>query len=390
VRRRLRGRGRLIAAALVAVIAAVGVVGVVTDTPLEIRARQQLGLDAPCLPETEDSPGWREEEDLPAARDELRAAALDGHIYISGGTARLREYGKPSRIRGVRELVRAESVDDMLRFDPDTGRYERLEPMPERLNHHTMAAWGGKIYVVGGMGDLLFGADPRDDAFVYDPQTDSWNDLPPMPTPRGAAASAVIGDTLYVAGGMTHNGRLSNALEAFDFRTERWRRLADMPTPREHTIGAAVDGSMYVAGGRTLESDSIHAFERYDPETDTWTRLPQLPQDAGSLEAASVDGYFLAVAGDDDREGWVTGKVQRYDPAANEWTQLPEMRTKRHGMAAAVADGRLWVFGGSPCARFAASDIVESFDLDLVSDEETMTSAAKSRIWKAGSASRGS
>ena len=46
--------------------------------------------------------------------------------------------------------------------------------------------------------------------------------------------------------------------------------------------------------------------------------------------------------------------------------QLPPMRTKRHGMAAAIAAGRLYTFGGSPCARFAASDIVESFDLELV------------------------
>ena len=72
---------------------------------------------------------------------------------------------------------------------------------------------------------------------------------------------------------------------------------------------------------------------------------------------------MLTVGGDDDREGWVTGALQRYDPRADEWTQLPPMRTKRHGMAAAVAGDRLWTFGGSPCAQFAARSIVESYDL---------------------------
>jgi hypothetical protein len=357
---------RFLAGALFALVLGGVALGLLTDTPAEIRLRQELGLDAPCLAETEESRGWRAEPSLPAKRDELRAVTLDGDVYLSGGTAKLLEYGKPSPVSGVRELVRAQSVADLLRFDPATGRYTRLAPMPERLNHHVMAAWNGRIYVVGGMGDLLFGADTRSDAFVYDPDTDSWSELPPMPTPRGAAAGAVIGDTLYVAGGMTRNGRLSSALEAFDLRTERWRRLADIPTPREHMIGAAVGGDLYVAGGRTLTSDSIDVVERYEPAADRWTRVAPMPQDAGSLEGASVDGYFLAVAGDDDREGWVTGKIQRYDPRSNSWSQLPEMRTKRHGMAAAVADGRLWVFGGSPCARFAASDIVESFDLGLV------------------------
>jgi N-acetylneuraminic acid mutarotase len=357
---------RFVAVALGLLVVAGVVLGVMTDTPAEIRLREQLGLEAPCLAETEESPGWRAAPSLPGERDELRAVALDGDIYIGGGTARLIEYGRPSRVEGVREHVRAQSVDEFLRFDPETGRYERLAPMPERLNHHAMAAWGGKIYVIGGMGDLLFGADTRRDVFVYDPETDRWSELPPMPTARGAAASAVIGDTLYVAGGMAQGGRLSGALEAFDFRTERWRRLADIPTPREHMIGAAVDGVFYVAGGRSLTDDSLSVVERYEPEADRWTRVAPLPQEAGSLEAASIDGYFVVVGGDDDREGWVTGKVQRYDPETDRWAQLPEMRTPRHGMAAAVAGERLWVFAGSPCAQFAASDIVESMDLTNV------------------------
>ena len=33
---------------------------------------------------------------------------------------------------------------------------------------------------------------------------------------------------------------------------------------------------------------------------------------------------------------------------------------------AAYAADRIWAFGGSPCARFAASDIVESFDASRV------------------------
>jgi len=362
----VRAHWRFLAVTVVLLAISGIALGVLTDTPAEIRLREQLGLEAPCLAETVDSPGWEEGPPLPAARDELRAVALGDRIYLAGGTARLLEYGRPSRVRGVREHVRAQSVDDFLRFDPATGRYTELAPLPERLNHHVMATWGGRIYVVGGFGDLLFGADPRREVFVYDPAADEWSRLPSAPTARGAAVGTVIGDTLYVAGGMTSNGRLTPALEAFDLRTERWRRLADMPTEREHMIGAAIDGAFYVAGGRTLVSDSIDVVERYDPEADRWMRVAPLPQDVGSFDAVTVDGYLVTVGGDDDREGWVSGAVQRYDPPADEWTQLPEMRTKRHGHAAAIAGGRLWTFGGSPCAKFAARDIVESFDIGLV------------------------
>jgi hypothetical protein len=42
------------------------------------------------------------------------------------------------------------------------------------------------------------------------------------------------------------------------------------------------------------------------------------------------------------------------------------MRTPRHGFAAAMLGSRIYAIGGSPCALFAASDIVESYDADRV------------------------
>ena len=177
--RALAEHWRFLTFAVVAIVVAGGALALLTDTPAEIRLRDQLGLDHPCLPETVDSEGWREEAPLPGKTDEGRAVELDGKIYLSGGTARLVEYGNPSSIPGVREEVRAESMDRMLRFDPQTGAYDRMAPMPERLNHHVMAVHDGKIYVVGGSGDLLFGADPRDALFEYDPATDRWRELEP-------------------------------------------------------------------------------------------------------------------------------------------------------------------------------------------------------------------
>jgi N-acetylneuraminic acid mutarotase len=363
---RLGEHWRFLVAAIAALLVAGGLLALLTDTPAEIRLRDQLGLEHPCLAETDDSPGWREEPSLPGPTDEGRAVALDGRIYLAGGTSRLIEYGNPSSVPGVREEVRAESLSRMLAFDPRTRTYTNVAPMPDRLNHQAMAVHDGKIYVAGGSGDLLFGADARREVFEYEPQADRWTELPGMLTPRLATGAGVIGDRLYVAGGMTENGRLSAALEAFDFETREWERLASLPTAREHVAAAVLDGRLYVMGGRTLETDSLDVVERYDPAADRWERVASLPQRVGSLEAAAVDGRVLAIGGDDDREGWVTGAVQSYDPATDRWSQLPEMRTKRHGHAAAIAGGRLYTFGGSPCAQFAASDIVESFDLRMV------------------------
>lgn len=363
---RVRGHWRFIAiCVLVLVSVGVGLV-VLTDTAAEHQLRSRLGLPYRCIPTVDESRGWRREAPLPKARDEARTATLANQIYVTGGVTNVLEYGEPSPVPGVRERVRVETIDQTLRFDPATGRYQPLAPMPEALNHHVMESYRGRLYVAGGFGAFLLGADPRKDTFQYDPRTDRWSRLPPQPTARGAATAAVVGSKLHVVGGMGANGRLLPTHEAYDFRTRRWQRLADLPTPREHAAGATLDGRFYVIGGRVHGSDAVDVVERYDPRTDGWDRLAGLPQRSGSLGVEAFSDKVLAVGGDDDAEGWVTGATQAYDPATDRWSQLPPMRTWRHGMGTSLAGGRLYAVGGSECALFAASDANESFDLRLV------------------------
>ncbi|MBI5104540.1 MAG: hypothetical protein HZB46_06065, partial [Solirubrobacterales bacterium] len=334
-----------------------------TDTSAERGVRTKLGLPGggglPCGA-THDSPGWAGGGKLPGTIDEPRGVAVGGRVYLAGGTLEIVDYGKPSTVPGVPERVEVRSSRQVLRFDPRTREYDELAQLPEPLNHVGLTTYGGDVYLVGGHGNIVFGADAKQGFWRYSVRDDRWSRMPPMPTARGAATAQVIGDRLYVAGGMLR-GRALRTLEAYDFSERRWHRLADMPTPREHVPGAVVGGKLYVAGGRSEEDYSLRTVDRYDPRRDRWEHVPDLPQPEGGGEAVAIGGDLLVVGGGDDREKWVTGAVQRFDPATGRWSRLPQMRTPRHGFAAAVVGERLWTFGGSPCALFAASDVVESF-----------------------------
>ena len=59
---------------------------------------------------------------------------------------------------------------------------------------------GGKLYSLGGQ---TSGADTNR-VFELDPAVGAmgtWRELAPMPTARGAGASAVVGDKIYVVAG---------------------------------------------------------------------------------------------------------------------------------------------------------------------------------------------
>src|SRR5205085_3505290 len=123
----------------------------------------------------------------------------------------------------------------------------------------------GRLFVFGGFtgfpytfGIPSFGvADASSALFRYEPARDRWSVMPPAPTPRGAFGAAVIGRSLYVAGGVT-NGHPADSMEIYDFPSQSWRRGRPMPVPAEHVAGAAVGGAFYVRGGRTTYGVANH------------------------------------------------------------------------------------------------------------------------------------
>lgn len=362
----MRGRVAVVLPlALVVLVLAALPIAALTDTAPERFVRDRLGSgEEGCVPRTADSPGWREDAALPARRDEPRAVTLDGRLYLAGGVTRIVSYDEPSRVPGV-ERVEVESLRDFGRFDPGDGEYESLAPLPEPLNHIGLVTHGGYIYAVGGHGNLLNGLSAKHGLFRYSPARDRWTELAPMPTPRGAAGAAVLGDQLYVVGGM-RLGRALTSVERFDFSTGRWSSLPPLPDPREHAPAVASDGSIYVVGGRSEDEDATRTVFRYSPAAREWSEVAPLRRGSGGLEALPVNGRVLAVGGGNDRAGTVTGAVQVYDPASDRWELGSDMRTPRHGFGAAVLGDRLYALGGSPCALFAASDIVESYDTSRV------------------------
>ena len=60
-----------------------------------------------------------------------------------------------------------------------------------------MAALGGYIYAIGGIDHQ----DPFRTVERYDPSTDRWVDVAPLPTARSGAGVGVMDGFIYVCGG---------------------------------------------------------------------------------------------------------------------------------------------------------------------------------------------
>src|SRR5205085_2085294 len=113
---------------------------------------------------------------------------------------------------------------------PENGRYTRVRDIPEPVDHTVSVSQGGNLYVTGGWTD----GRPTNKLWRYSPATDSWKELASMRAARGSPAGAVIGDRIYIAGGVP-GGSLSptapiGAVEYYDIKSGRWHQAPSMPT----------------------------------------------------------------------------------------------------------------------------------------------------------------
>jgi N-acetylneuraminic acid mutarotase len=118
-----------------------------------------------------------------------------------------------------------------------------------------------------------------------------------MPTARQHMASSVVDEKLYVIGGRpTGKSSNLNVNEVFDPKSNSWTTLAPMPTERGGIAAAAVNGEIYVFGGESPDT-TFNAVEKYSPQKNVWTADVPMPTPRHGLAAVSVGNNIFVIGG---------------------------------------------------------------------------------------------
>lgn len=294
---------------------------------------------------------WKTVAPAPTMRTEVVAAALGGKIYVIGG------FHEPS-LRYLTAFMISDTVEE---YDPATDRWATKASLPAGVHHAGAGTVGGRLYVIGGFTRSFFSVwDPVASAYMYQPETDSWTERAPMPTPRGALAVAESGGLLYAIGGYDGSGN-SAALEVYDPATNTWKKKAPLPTPRDHLAAATVGGKVYAIGGR-LNRDygrNLAIAEAYDPVTDRWTPMAYMPTARSGITAAVIRDFIYVLGGESPDGTFRTNEA--YWPRADRWQPMAPLPTGRHGLGSAAVNDRLYVIAGGPTPGGSFSNVNELF-----------------------------
>ena len=216
-----------------------------------------------------DGSGWSRLQPLGTPRWLPAATALPcGKVLVAGGR-------KERPIVGGHQLATAQL------WDPATGAWSDLPPMAQARDGPAVAVLPcGKVLRAGGYdGDPYGGGVSLRTAELWDPATGAWSDLPPMAQTRGfgpgccvlpSGRVAVVGGGAigYPEGGAGHRADG----EAFDPDTRTWQPLPPMAHGRERHGMVAVAGGLVVVGGHGHADDDPN--ELFDEASGRWFELP--------------------------------------------------------------------------------------------------------------------
>jgi N-acetylneuraminic acid mutarotase len=224
-----------------------------------------------------------------------------------------------------------------------------------------LTAHAGKIYRVGGMAPHNKPGDAADNHSTaecarFDPATGRWEALPPLPQPRSSHDVVVVGDQLIVVGGWNMKGSEQEWVETLavlDLSEKKlqWKTVPE-PFRRRALISAAYQGKLYVIGGFNDKNQIVRNVSVYDPKTGVWSEAPELPEGSGRAfaPAAVVHQGSLYTSVSD-------GTLLRFDEVTGIWKTTGRGTGRVAHRLVSYADKVLVIGGASGGKNF---DLIEA------------------------------
>lgn len=106
----------------------------------------------------------------------------------------------------------------------------------------------------------------------YDPETKKWTSLPNMIEPREDFQLILAKDLMYAIGGKSKSGAISS-VEYYEKSVDRWKKTTPMPTARSAAGAALLGNHIYVLGGISTEGHPLTVVERFDLDKKQWTKV---------------------------------------------------------------------------------------------------------------------
>jgi len=307
------------------VAVAAGVIAVLVSGSLGARAQEQ---PTGSWPSNEAYSTWNYFYDGASASD-------DAYLYLLGGWATY-----PQHFR---------------RYDPASNAVIDMPDLPEPNVYFGAAYCNGKVHILGN------GYYGNGEIYGWDIAGGSWSWLGTLSNNRYGAGGAVLGDKIYVAGGIDPNQGVTSQMDEFDTTSQTVTARANMPQALRLSFAAGfpLNNRAYFFGGEGNNGFSAACLE-YDPQANQWASRANMNINGSDQPRYYPGGFQLGtriyVVGGYNN-GYQSSTLE-YSPLGNQWVQRANLNYARYGHAYGAIGGLGYVFGGESNGAY---DVREQF-----------------------------
>jgi N-acetylneuraminic acid mutarotase len=315
--------------------------------------------------------GWWN-DDLPAhvagPRDQVCSAVVDGLMYVFGG--------HNHNVPGWAPNNRVEAY-----APPPVNAWTQRANMPTGRGMAACAVVNGLVYVIGGNNCESNCWLTKNEA--YNPQTNTWQpNLAPIPYPTespygvGLLSATAVNGRIYCIGGCNsyHQPGFFDKVYEYDPETNNWQSLPPIPYGnRSHHAAVELDGEIYLIGGLRWISYNVHELiadvDVYNPATGQWRQVAPLPTPRFLLSAVVLNGHIYAIGGSASLDETPSAMVEEYDPVLDCWrgaTRLPLALV--WGTASALGRNIYWVGGDTGIDGPPTDEVIVGYPTQVIGD----------------------
>jgi hypothetical protein len=215
---------------------------------------------------------WSKLTSLPdGPRGGAGVAVIGDKLYVAGGARTKAGVGTSTTIPSL-EI-----------FDLKSGGWSHGPNLPTPRTHVSGIAVGGYFYVLGGSNVVGFRGKNLPTVERYNPRSGKWEKLPDMPRVHWAFAAVEVDGKIVVIGGVAKGGLvpglggLAPQVDMLDPARRHWSTLPGMRTPRHHLAAVSLRNRIYAFDGSTalLPATPTNVVEALDMPHPTST-YPQV------------------------------------------------------------------------------------------------------------------
>ena len=190
---------------------------------------------------------WTQKATMPTVREDYGSAVYNGKIYCFGGINK--ETGSYAALKILEVYDPVANTWDITKADMPT----------EKCFGDFGICCNGKIYAISASNTYVGYPDAAvvsTTVYRYDPETNTWDTVAPIPVGVAYCDMVAVGTNIYVVGGWKGGNSLaqpliniSNKVYKYDTVADSWSEHYTLQTPLTGAACCAYNGEIYVNGG---------------------------------------------------------------------------------------------------------------------------------------------